>query len=196
MTVAANAKTAGPAGFAACVGRGLTQFIAECRGISSVEFALLMPVMMTMFLGTVETSQGVATNRKVELIAHSLADLATQYTNITDADMANILNAGTAIIVPYSSSNLQEVVSEISINAQGVGSVVWSSALSGSTALTVGQTVNVPSSLAAPNTYLILAQVQYNYNPAYGYVLTGTITLSDQSFMVPRDSTSISRSSS
>jgi Flp pilus assembly protein TadG len=171
------------------------RFAGECRGLSAVEFAMLLPVMMTLYLGTVEASQGIGAYRKVELTAYALADLATQYTNITDADMSNILNAGSAIIAPYAATNLQETVSELSINAQGVATVVWSSTLNG-TALTVGQTVTVPTSLAVPNTYLIYAQTQYSYNPTYGYVMTGTLTLSDQSFMSPRESASVSRSAS
>ena len=168
---------------------------ADCRGISAVEFAMLMPVMLTLLLGSVEASQGIAADRKVELTAHSLADLASQYTAITNADMSNILNAGSAIIAPYPTAGLKEVVSEIAIDSQGNATVVWSDTLNG-TALTVGQTVNVPSSLATPNSYLILAQVQYGYNPTYGYVLTGTLTLSDQSFTRPRESASIARTAS
>jgi hypothetical protein len=73
--------------------------------------------------------------------------------------------------------------------------VVWSDTLGG-TALTVGSTVSIPSALAVPNTYLILSQVTYSYNPTYGYVMTGSITLSDQSFMRPRESASIARTAS
>ena len=135
--------------------RSLVRFIGDCRGVSAIEFALLLPVMLTLYLGSVEASQGVAADRKVKLIAHALADLSSQYTDITSADMSNILNAGTAIIAPYPTTNLKEVVSEISINAQGVGTVVWSNTLNG-TALTVGETVNVPPSLAVPNTYWCL----------------------------------------
>ena len=171
------------------------RFADDCRGVSAVEFAMVLPVMMTLFLGTVEASQGIATDRKVELTAHALANLSTQYTDITNAEMSNILNAGAAIIAPYSAASLQEVVSEIAINGQGVGTVVWSDALGG-VALTVGQTVTVPTSLAVPNTYLVLAQVNYSYNPTFGYVMTGPITLSDQSFMPPRESTSIARTAS
>ncbi len=177
------------------IARCYARFTGDCRGVSALEFSVLVPVMVTLCLGSVEATQGLGANRKVELTAHALANLATQYTDITNADMSNILNAGSAIISPYSATNLKEVVSEISINAQGVGSVVWSDTLNG-TALTVGQTVSVPSSLAVPNTYLVLAQVQYSYNPTYGYVMTGTLTLSDQSFMQPRESSSIARTAS
>ncbi|HEX4411475.1 MAG TPA: TadE/TadG family type IV pilus assembly protein [Xanthobacteraceae bacterium] len=170
-------------------------FLGDCRGVSAVEFAFLMPVMMTLFLGSVETTQGIAVNRKVTLTTHALADLASQYTDVTNADMSNILAAGSAIIAPYASSKLQETVSEVAIDANGVGTVVWSDTLGG-TALSVGTVVTVPSALAAPNSYLVLSQVQYSYAPTYGYVLTGTISLHDQIFMRPRQSNTISRTAS
>ncbi len=183
-----HAKNLAKASIAAAIKR----FAGECRGVSALEFAMLLPVMMTLYLGSVETTQGIATQRKVSLTAHALADVATQYTDITNADMSNILNAGSAIIAPYTSSNLTEVVSELSVNAQGQAAVVWSDTLGG-TARSAGQVVSVPSSLAVPNTYLILAETQYSYAPTYGYVLTGTLTLSDKSYMLPRQSNSIAR---
>ena len=175
--------------------RRAARFFGDCRGVTAVEFAMLLPVMMTLYLGTVETSQGIATNRKVTIVAHALADLATQYTDISNTDMSNILNAASAIIAPYKIANLQAVVSELSINAQGQASVAWSDTLNG-TARSVGQVVNIPASLAVPNSYLVLAEVQYSYNPTYGYVMTGTMTLSDQIYMRPRQSTSIARTAS
>ncbi|MFZ3360826.1 MAG: TadE/TadG family type IV pilus assembly protein [Xanthobacteraceae bacterium] len=181
--------------FLARISRCHARFIGDRRGVSAVEFAVLLPVMVTLYLGSVEASQGIAADRKVELTAHALADLTSQYTNITNTDMSNILNAGSAIIAPYAAGNLHEVVSEIAIDAQGMATVVWSDTLNG-TALTVGQNVAVPASLAVPNSYLIYAQVQYGYDPAYGYVMTGTLNLNDQSFMRPRESASISRSAS
>ena len=175
--------------------RCTARFRRDRRGVSAVEFAILLPIMVTLFLGSVEATQGIAANRKIELTAHALADLSTQYTDITDLDMANILAAGSAILAPYPTAGLKEVVSEISINSQGVGTVVWSDTLGG-TALAVGSTVSVPSALAVPNSYVMLAQVSYSYNPTYGYVMTGSITLSDQSFMRPRESASVARTAS
>jgi hypothetical protein len=84
------------------------------------------------------------------------------------------------------------VVSELAVNAQGQASVVWSDTLNG-TALTAGQSVTIPTSLAVPNTYLILGQASYTYKPTYGYVMTGTLTLSDQILLAPRQSNSVAR---
>jgi Flp pilus assembly protein TadG len=174
---------------------GAARAARDCRGASAVEFAMLAPVMLTLFLGSVETSQGIAVKRKVSLTAHTLADLTTQYTDVTNADMSNILNAASAIMAPYPAASLQAVVSELSVNAQGVASVVWSDTLNG-TALNAGEVVSVPAAMAVPNTYLILAQVQYSYTPNYGYVVTGTLTLTDQMLMDPRQSNAIARTAS
>ncbi len=182
-----NAATAA----ATRVGRA-ARFLHDRRGVSAVEFAMLLPLMMTLYLGSVETSQGIATSRKVTLTAHTLADLTTQYTSISNADMSNILNAASAIMAPYPVTGLQAVVSELSVDAQGTATVVWSDTLNG-TARSAGQSVTIPSALAVPNTYLVVAEVQYSYDPTYGYVLTGTMTLSDQMVMRPRQSASIAR---
>lgn len=194
MHRAVNCANRHAANIGVCL-RRIAHLVADRRGVSSVEFALLLPIMMTLYLGSVEASQGIAQNRKVTLVAHALADLASQYTDITDADMANILAAGPAIVTPYSSSGLQEVVSELAINAQGQATVVWSDSL-GATARSVGQAVNIPSSLATPNTYLLLAEVTYAYNPTYAYVMTGTLTLQDHIYVLPRQSSSVARTAS
>ena len=175
--------------------RGVTRFAKARSGLAAVEFAMLLPMMMTLYLGCVEITTAVATQRKVTLTAHALADLPSQFTAVTNADMTNILNAASDIIAPYAAAQLQSVVSELAIDANGQATVVWSDTLNG-TARTVGQVVSIPASFAVPNTFLVLAEVQYNYDPTYGYVMTGTLTLQDQFYMLPRQSTSIARTAS
>jgi Flp pilus assembly protein TadG len=172
------------------LGRPLAHFARERRGMAAVEFAMLLPMLMTLFLGTVEVTTGVAIQRKVTLTARALADLSSQYTSITAADMTNILNVSSDIIAPYSATTLKSVVSELAISAQGQATVVWSQTLNG-TALTAGQVVSIPSSLAVANSYLLLGQTSYSYNPTYGYVVTGTLTLSENVYMRPRQSNSV-----
>jgi Flp pilus assembly protein TadG len=173
----------------------LNDFAGERRGLAALEFALLLPMLMTLFLGSVEVTTGVAIQRKVTLTARALADLSSQFTSIGNADMTNILNASSDIIAPYATANLQSVVSELSIDGQGQATVVWSDTLNG-TARAVGSVVAVPASLAVANSYLILGEASYSYNPTYGYVVTGALNLTDQIYMRPRQSSSVARGSS
>jgi len=170
----------------------LSQFCSERRAVAAVEFAMLLPVLVSLYLGCVELSRGIAADRKVTLVAHTVADLATQFTDIADSDMSNILNASAAIMAPYAASSLQAVVSELAIDNKGNATVVWSDTLNG-TARTPGQTVTIPSTLAIPNTYLVLGETTYSYNPIFGYVITGTLTLTDKIYMQPRVVTCVTR---
>ena len=46
--------------------------------VAAVEFALIVPLMLVLFFGTVEFSSGVAVDRKVTLVARTLSDLTSQ----------------------------------------------------------------------------------------------------------------------
>jgi Flp pilus assembly protein TadG len=173
------------------------QFVADRRGVSAVEFAMLLPLMLTLYLGAVEISQAVSIDRKVTLTTRTVADLASQVTSINNADMTNILNATAAVISPFdqppfSSASLKVVVSAVAIDANGIAKISWSDTKNG-TARSVGSTVTLPTALKVPNTMLIWSEVSYAYTPTIGYVVTGTLNLSDQIYMRPRLSDMVGR---
>jgi Flp pilus assembly protein TadG len=153
---------------------------------------MLLPLMVTLYLGGVEVSQAVAIDRKVTLIARSLGDLVAQATNVSNADMTNILAASAAIIVPYQDSRLTITVSSVKIDAQGVAKIAWSDTKNG-TARPVGSTVTLNAALNTASTTLIWAEAQYAYTPTIGYVITGTMNLRDQIYMRPRLSDCVTR---
>jgi Flp pilus assembly protein TadG len=172
----------------------LRRLAGDERGVSAVEFALLLPLMLTLYFGAVEISQGIAADRKVTLTARSIGDLVSRATSITNADMTNSLNAASAVMSPYPVTNLKLTVSSVSINAEGVATIKWSDALNG-TARVPGEVVTLPpgDALKIPNTSLIWTEAQYSYKPVIGYVLSGTLTLKDQIYMRPRLSLCITR---
>ena len=172
--------------------RPIRRLLRDKRGISAVEFAMLLPLMVTLYLGGVEVSQAVAIDRKVTLIARSLGDLVAQATNISNSDSSNILAATAAIIVPYSDSRLKITVSSVKIDNNGVAKVCWSDTKNG-TARAIGSTVTLPAALNTANTSLIWAESQYAYTPTIGYVITGTMNLKDQIYMRPRLSDTVTR---
>jgi Flp pilus assembly protein TadG len=169
--------------------RGLAR---DQRGVSAVEFAMLLPLMLSLYLGAVELSQGIAADRKVTLTARTVADLVSQVSSINNTDMTNSLNAASAVMAPYPSGNLKVTVSSVKIDANNKATIAWSDTLNG-TARAVGSTVTLPSALLVANTYLIWSEVQYTYKPTIGYVVSGTLTLKDQIYMRPRLSDSVTR---
>ena len=162
------------------------------RGVSAVEFAMLPPLMLTLYLGVVETSQGIGADRKVTLTARTVADLVSQVTNVSNNDMTNSLNAASAVMAPFPVSNLKVVVSSVKIDAQGTATISWSDTKNG-TARAKGASVTVPTALKIPNTTLIWSEVEYTYTPVIGHVITGSLNLKDQIYMRPRMSDCVTR---
>jgi Flp pilus assembly protein TadG len=165
---------------------------ANQHGVAAVEFALLLPLMLTLYLGCVEVSQGISADRKVTITTRTAADLVSQVATINNAGMSDILNAASSVMAPYSTTGLVVTVTSVSIDATGNATVAWSDSLNG-TATPQGSSVAVPAALAVPNTSIILAEVSYLYKPAIGYMITGTLTLKDKLFMAPRLASSITR---
>jgi Flp pilus assembly protein TadG len=162
------------------------------RGMATVEFALLLPFMLTAYLGGVEIGDGVAIDRKVAITTRTVADLASRYTTIKNADMSTILGASSVVIQPYGASPLAVTISQVTVDAKGNATVAWSDTLNG-TARTVGSPVTLPGTLAIPGTSYVWGEVGYVYTPTLGYVMTGSWTLTNQIFMSPRASASITR---
>src|SRR5476651_818133 len=161
----------------------ISKIARDQRGVSEVEFALLAPMMIGLYLGCVEISQGVSADRKVSLVSAALANLTAQSATLSTTDMTNILDASGAIISPYNASLLKMTVTCLKIDANKNVTVKWS--------VTRGGTANsgsmtIPSALAVANTQLIFAQSSYAYTPTVGYTISGTLTLSDQMYMSPR----------
>jgi Flp pilus assembly protein TadG len=167
------------------------------RGVSAVEFALILPLMLTLYLGGVEVSQGVSIDRKVTLTARTVADLTSQVASINNAGVASVLGASSAILSPFPATNAKITVSVLKIDANSKVTVTWSDTLNGTAIHSAGDTITtVPSALVVANTTLVWGEVTYTYKPVIGYVLTGTMDLKDQIFMRPRLSDTITRTAS
>lgn len=168
--------------------KSIRKLARDQRGVSAIEFAILAPLMIGLYLGCVEISNGVAADRKVRLIASALANLGAQATVISSDDMSNILDASTAIISPYDAGKLNVTVSCLMMDANGNAKVAWS-VTRGGTALAAGGTYTFDSTsapLAVPNSSLVLGEANYAYTPAVAYTITGTLTLSEKMYMSPR----------
>jgi Flp pilus assembly protein TadG len=166
------------------------------RGIAAVEFAMLVPLMLMVFFGTIQISTAVAVDRKVSLTARTLSDLISQAASITDTDISNAFATGLAILSPYASAPLQAKISQVYIDPTTlVAKVKWSKA-SNATAHTCNEVVTVPTALQVAGTYLIMSEVTYNYQPVVGYdiklkFVSSTYPLSDLMYTRPRQSVNV-----
>lgn len=173
--------------------RFLKRIAHERDGVSAVEFALILPFMLTLYLGGSELGDGMAIQFKATLAARTVADLATQYTNIPDTTTMNqILGAASTVVTPYPTAGMTVTASELKLTkGSTTGSVVWSASNSGN-GRAVGSTFPLPTAMQAlatastPTVYLILGEVTYPYTPSMGYVITGTVNIYEDIVFSPR----------
>jgi Flp pilus assembly protein TadG len=160
---------------------------ADCGGVAATEFAMIVPIMLVAFFGTVEFCSAVAVDRKVTQMARTLSDLTSQNLWVNSTATDNIFAASTAIMTPYSPTPVQSTLSELYIDPDTLAArVQWSV---GYSQHSPGSTIPIPSSLAVGDTYLIYSEVSYQYVPTVGYVMAKAgITLSDVAYTRPRQS--------
>ena len=164
----------------------------DTKGVVAVEFAAILPLMLTMFLGAVELSTGVAIDRKVTLTVRTVTDLVSQSSVVTNADVTNIMNAAAKVMMPYPDAPLKIKVSAVDIAADGSAKVAWSDSLNTLKRAT-GSAVSLPAALAVPSTQLIFGEIEYGYQPPVGYAVVGTINLNENFYTRPRQGASITR---
>lgn len=178
---------------------------ADIRAVAAVEFALLLPVMLTLYIGAVEVTQALSADRKIVLLTRTVGDLTTQSSRVAPADLDSILNASSAVLAPLSTTPVKIRLTSVAISGSGStdpkvpnkASVCWSYQRNW-TLTPVGTLLDtniLPAALRTDvGTSLVMAEVQYPYKPVIGYVITGTMTLSEKIFMRPRVSTYVERS--
>lgn len=156
-------------------------------GMAAVEFALVMPVLMTLYLVGNVMSDAISCNRKVTTTARTIADLASRYVSLTTVDADAILAASTQVLAPYNAAQGSFAMSEVRVATSTTATVVWSRTRNG-TARTNGSTITIPANLAAVGSYLIVGEVSYPYTAGIGWGGFNGVTLADTSIMVPRAS--------
>jgi Flp pilus assembly protein TadG len=171
------------------------RFIASQRGVAAIEFAMIMPVLLILFLSSFDVGNAIIVYLKVRTAAYELAAITNQYgtgstAQISTSTMTAITSATSAVMAPFPSSAAVVTISQIKATSVSAATVSWSYTVNG-TALS-GSYTGLPSNMAknsCNNTYpcyFILSSVQYPYTPLFGQYMTGSLTLSDTLLMTPR----------
>lgn len=178
------------------LGRNLRLFVGlarEERGVAAVEFALILPLLILLYFGTVESASLFTVDRRVATVASTMADLVSREKNSISQSttLANYFQAANGIMQPYPTTNLTQVVTLLKVTSAGATTVVWSVGHNGGVARTVDASYNLPASsqinlLARTNSYLVMSEISYPYKPLFGMVITNAINLSRTEYFLPR----------
>jgi Flp pilus assembly protein TadG len=181
----------------------LRRFRKDKKGLAAVEFALILPVMITLFFGVVEISMMLSARAAVTSVASVTADLVAQKSTITGSDLTNVFNAATAILYPGSPNNATIEVYSIVDNNNSTGKVAWSCKKVGTGTATTGPTTPPAGTtggdmIKAANLdkdgveqwggtgSVIIGKITYSYSSPTSQLVAGTTSMTNIFYARPR----------
>lgn len=151
------------------------KFRRNNKGVAAVEFALIVPILLMMYLGTMEISTGITVNKRVARVASTVADLVTQQETVTQAQLEEIMEIGEAILFPYTGSKPTIKIEAIDVDDDytGGGKIMWTRKLDNGTFGTArpkNEEVWVPERLRIDESFVVLVQTEMTYYPLVTWV--------------------------
>lgn len=127
------------------MGKKISQMriVRDERGIAAVEFALMLPFLILLMLGGFELSRYLLINQKVEKSVYAVADIVSQQTSVTNAQLNQIILAASEIMRPHDiGPNGRIILSSVYKNGTNAPTVQWQ--------FTGGGSLDVASKIGAP----------------------------------------------
>jgi Flp pilus assembly protein TadG len=175
---------------------------ASEEGVAAIEFAMIVPILSFMFIGSVELSQAITVDRRVTQVASSTADLvARAEKQISQTEITDIMKVGGYILKPYTEAPLQIVIRNVTSSPTSATDAKqsWSCTYKGTgqtqTCACSSTSYTLPPNLVGTNDSVVISEVTYAYKPlVFDYFMkkgnggsgSGTYTLSETAYLKPR----------
>jgi Flp pilus assembly protein TadG len=173
------------------------RFVTNRDGAAAIEFALIVPILLVAYLGTMELSQGIEINKKLGRVASMVGDLVTQEQELSTTELLEIAKIGNSILLPYARKKARVTITAITISdeASPKATVAWSYKFDGTTGsrpYTKGSAVTVPAKLLNRDTFLVRAVADLDYVPIAAWTIAkdangvASIKMSETYYLSPR----------
>lgn len=173
----------------------IAQIVRDQRGVSALEFAMVVPALILLYVGAVEVGNALTIYRRTSQVASTAADLTAQVKKVTKSDIKDIEAAAQSILTPYSTEPLKIVLSSVVADKNNHGKVEWSCASKGS-ARAKDSGYPVPNGLTEPNSSVIVAEITYAFTPLVGlttFFSPGSFEMSRTFYTRPRRSLKVEK---
>lgn len=128
-------------------------------GLGAVEFALLFPLLLVVYLTAVEITIGLSVAKRATNSASTVADLISQQDKVSKTVLTTMGDVAKSIFVPYGTTGMTLKITGISIDAASKATVAWSWANDGTRPYVTNSTATIPSAMVAPSTFMIRAEL-------------------------------------
>ena len=144
------------------------KFLDNREAVGAVEFVLILPFMLVLWMGVVELIDLHLSGRKVTVAAQTAADLIAQEKSMTSGQLDDIVAAVNAVMEPYPTSNMGFDFASVEADGNGNVSIGWRHAAG---ILEAG--TNIPERaipLVTQDDSVIAVKITYTHEPIFNLV--------------------------
>ena len=174
--------------------RRLSRFWRDRRGVSAVEFALILPLLMLFYFGMAELTEAMMAQRRLSHLTASIGDVVAREPTFTDAGRNDIFVAGQVMMAPFPTSSLKMCIVSIASDAQGRDTVVWSeSSTQASDCPRANDPIEIPPAVLPASQSVIMSKASYEFNSMFKLIVPQTMTFRRTFYLRPRLADQVTR---
>ncbi len=163
------------------------------KGTAALEFALILPIMIALFMGIFEVSCAVSAGMRLNAAAQSMADMLAQQADISVSESANICAGAKMTMYPLAGSSLKIAVASVTKGAASVA-LDWTDNVCGNASAIASPTTLAPLLTPNVNDSVIIVRATFAYTSPISYVLAAAYTLTSTAFARPRNVSTVTHS--
>lgn len=168
----------------------LKGFRKDAGGVAAIEFAMIVPLMLMMFVGAVEFSQAITVDRRVSQVASATADLVARSKELSTSDMTGITQVVEQLVKPYDHTLLKMSIMNVAASPTDATDtkICWSYAHNGGTgAYNKNDPYTLPTGVVEAGDSVVVTEVEYAYEPLiFNHFITSTKNLEEKFYLKPR----------
>lgn len=151
----------------------LKALLGNRQGVSTIEFALLLPILLILFAATLDLGEGLLVKRRIQQIASTTSDIVAQESSWTSASMSTLIAGSSSILEPFSATGLKVRVSVVTVSSSLTAKVAWSYGYQ-TDALKAGDAapVTIPTTIAESGVQLVITTAEYDMATVFTSLLS------------------------
>lgn len=151
----------------------LGQLMSDRSGISGLEFALLLPLIIALFAATLDLGEALMVNRRLNQIATTTSDITSQEPTWTASSIQTLVEGTSSMLTPFDATALKVQVSVLNVSSTGTATVAWSYGYH-TAALSKGAAspVAIPATIAESGVQMVVTVVDYNLTTVFTSLLS------------------------
>lgn len=168
----------------------MIKFVRNTFAGAVIEFALIFPLFLTLFIGVYDFAYYVLLHNKLSRASGTIAFIVSKQ-DISNASLTSILSNAFVIVNPFDfQKNGTIITSQIGLDSNNNMTINWQQSV-GAASSRIGVVGGAPSALPGNLTIsgaqrLIVTEVFYNYTPFFSIGVVGNKTLYSISIFPPR----------